>query len=222
MHRQRDQQRPGCSPADVIRRVGNVVVDELVELIRELSVRGEQEADEQWACLPVQKRSRAVMLIIGGIRQSTLEFESAQRSCGEVEGRLGMAASPQCGKCPDHAGRTGIQNLRRLAPMVLVPRVRGPKRVETERYIGVGDNRRDGVFNARRNPRVVEQTVELVRLVEHRLLLVDPAFGGRSYQHAAAKFPRHALCRRGREIRINYAGDATTASLASTLRPGTV
>ena len=55
-------------------------MDELVEIVRELGVRGEQERDEQWPRLAVQQRSGAVVLILGRVRLSALEFECAQRS----------------------------------------------------------------------------------------------------------------------------------------------
>src|SRR5438067_8602685 len=102
-----------------------------------------------------------------------------------------MAASPYCLECPAHAGRTGIENLRWLPVEVLVPLVYdGPEPVETERRIDVGDDRRNRAFDVRSNPWLVNQTVELVRLVKHGFLLVDPAIRcQRQVGHLAARFP---------------------------------
>src|SRR4051794_2791501 len=98
-----------------------------------------------------------------------------------------MAASPKCLESPAHAGRTGIENLRWLPVAVLVPLVYdGPERVETERRIDVGDDRRNRAFDVRSNPWLVNQTIELVRLVKHGFLLVDPAI---RCQRQAARFP---------------------------------
>src|SRR5436305_4211762 len=106
-----------------------------------------------------------------------------------------MAASPECLECPAHAGRTGIENLRWLPVAVLVPLVYdGPEPVETERRIDVGDDRRNRAFDVRSNPWLVNQTVELVRLVKHGFLLLDPAIRcQRQVGHLAARFlPRRA------------------------------
>src|SRR5256884_871625 len=99
-----------------------------------------------------------------------------------------MAPSPKCLECPAHAGRTGIENLRWLPVVVLVPLVYdGPEPVETERRIDVGDDRRNRAFDVRSNPWLVNQSVELVRLVKHGFLLVHPAI--RCRRHMAARFP---------------------------------
>src|SRR5256884_2611747 len=102
-----------------------------------------------------------------------------------------MAPSPKCLECPAHAGRTGIENLRRLTVAVLVPLVYdGPEPVETERRIDVGDDRRNRALDVRSNPWLVNQTVELVGLIKHGFLLVDPAIRcQRQVGHLAAKFP---------------------------------
>src|SRR2546429_5027797 len=102
-----------------------------------------------------------------------------------------MAPSPKCLECPAHAGRTGIENLRWLPVVVLVPLVYdGPEPVETERRIDVGDDRLNRAFDVRSNPWLVNQTVELVRLVKHGFLLVDPAIRcQRQVGHPAARIP---------------------------------
>jgi hypothetical protein len=43
----------------------------------------------------------------------------------------------------------------------------GPERRRIERSVGVGDDRGDRVLDARRNPRLVDQSIEPRRLVEH-------------------------------------------------------
>src|SRR5438034_9156604 len=113
-----------------------------------------------------------------------------------------MAASPQCLECPAHAGRTGIENLRWLPVAVLVPLVYdGPEPVETKRRIDVGDDRRNRAFDVRSNPWLVNQTVELVRLVKHGFLLVDPAI--RCQRQVATWQPDSRRAVRGREREVS-------------------
>jgi hypothetical protein len=85
VHCERYQQRSGRSPADVVRRVGNVAPNERVQIVRECCVRGEPAGDQQRPRLPVQERSRAVMLILQRVRLGTLELECAQRGGAEIE-----------------------------------------------------------------------------------------------------------------------------------------
>ena len=40
------EQRPGCAPHDVVGRVGDVGMDERVQIVRERAVGGEPEGDE--------------------------------------------------------------------------------------------------------------------------------------------------------------------------------
>src|SRR2546426_7882216 len=115
-----------------------------------------------------------------------------------------MAASPESLERPAHAGRTGMENLRWLPVVVLVPLVyEGPEPVKTERRIDVGDDRRNRAFDVRSNPWLVNQAVELVRLVKHGFLLVDPAIRSqRQVGHPAASIPA-ALCAAGNaEVRL--------------------
>jgi len=82
-----------------------------------------------------------------------------------------------------------------------------PERLPIERRVGLGDDLGDRVVDACRNPRLVDQRLELRRLVErncgHLYLLVDPGCQLPTQISLGGGTPRHALCGQGREDRIN-------------------
>jgi hypothetical protein len=78
-----------------------------------------------------------------------------------------MTASPQRVERPDHARRTDVERLQRQRLLPPLPFVGGPEPVGVERRVGVGDDRRDRVGDARGLPRLAGQWIELRRLVEH-------------------------------------------------------
>src|SRR5207244_2861222 len=124
-HRQSGEERPGRSPADVVRRVVDVPANERVHVVRKRWVAGQPEGDEQRSRLARHERTRTVMLIRSEVRRRALELDRARRG-------------------------------------------------------GVGDARTDRVLDTRRNPRLVDQSIEPRRLVEHlSSLLADPAFSSR-------------------------------------------
>jgi hypothetical protein len=131
-----------------------------------------------------------VVVVPREVRRRPLELERAQRGGREVDRGLGAAAPPQRVQRPDHAGPTGVEALQRQRLVLSVPFVRGPERLRVERRVGVRDDRGDRILDPRRHPRLVDQSVELRRLVEHRrvhrFLLVDPAAEG-------SETPRHAV-----------------------------
>jgi hypothetical protein len=147
------------------------------------------------------------MLIRRVARLGMLELERAQRGGGEVERGLGVAAPSQRVERPDHAGSTHVEVFQRQRLFPPVPFVRGPELVEIKRRVGVGDNRGDHVLDAGRNPRRVDQRLELRRLVEHccghRFLLVKSNCQLPTQINLGSQIPRRALGGRGREDRIN-------------------
>jgi hypothetical protein len=167
-HRQCDEERPGRTPADVVRRVGDVRADERMQVVRQRRIGGEPEGDEQRPGLTAEERRRVVMLIGREVRSRPLQLDRAQRGGGEVERALGVASSPQRVQRPDHAGGARVEALQRQRLLPSVPLVSRPERIAIERRVGVGDDVGDRTLDALRNPRLVDQTLELRPLVEHR------------------------------------------------------
>jgi hypothetical protein len=71
-----------------------------------------------------------------------------------------MAALPKFIECPDHAGRTDVQAGQRQRLLPRIPIVCQPERLRIERRVGVGNDRSDRLLDARRNPRLVGQSIE--------------------------------------------------------------
>src|SRR5918912_168900 len=137
------------------------------------------------------------MLIGREVRRRALELERAQRGGGEVQRGFGVAASPQRVERPDHAGRTNVEVLQRQRFLPPFPFVRGPEPLRIERRVGVGDDRRDRVLNARRGPRLVSQPLKLSWVVQHAATLTRTAALGQVLAWSNSLEPQVTSCING-------------------------
>jgi hypothetical protein len=104
-----------------------------------------------------------------------------------------VPAAAKCVERPHHAGRATVEDFERVlhAVEVRIPVVDGPERGRIERRLGIGNDRRNRILDARRNPRLVDQGLELFGPEKpsgfHQFLLVDPGVSCRQSSLPAAR-----------------------------------
>ena len=178
--RQQREQRPRNAPVDVVGRVLGTRREEGVEVVGKHRVSGELERDEQRPRFAQKQRGRMVVRFPGlDVWLGSEELKGPSRCRGQVERRLGAALAAKRVKGPDHARGADVQALQRQRGVARIPLVRGPERIGGKRRIRVRHDRRDRILGTRRSPRLVDQRLELRRLVEHSC---DHASSSRSRQ----------------------------------------
>src|SRR5581483_10830367 len=166
----RGDERPRRTPHHVLGLVVDVRPDELVNAVLELRARREPPRDEEDAGLAGEESGNRRV----GKREAALEVrpraEELERAKGErrqVEAGLREPTVAQLGKREDDAGRADVHVLHGARRAPAVPGVGAPEQARPAKgRLGVGSDRADPRAHARLVPRVVDERLERLGLVE--------------------------------------------------------
>ena len=167
-HRNRGDEGPRCPEHEVVRFVGEIGANARLQVVFEAVT--EPARDEKNPRLAGEQCGFARLgKIPGDVGLRAPAFERGRGDGGEVERGLGETAAPELIESEDDACRTDVEVLERQNSLPSVPLVRGPESLRIEGRVGVRNDRRDAVADARFVPRLVGQRLESARVVEHEV-----------------------------------------------------
>ena len=147
-HRARRDQRARRAPEHLVGLVVDVLTHALEEVELEVAARRQSPGDDEDPGLASEQsrlRRRRRLLAAHEVGLLAERGERPARGCGEIDRRLGDAASAQHVERMDHAGGADVQVLHRRRRLPAVPLVGGPERVGVVGRVDVGDDAADRV-----------------------------------------------------------------------------